>query len=143
MAACLWQANPGQTNMQIADAIRQSGSQYLNPDDLLGYGIPNFVEANNILTVIDGLDPGDLNLTVYPNPFSNEIRISMVSTKGQGSGIVILSEMTGKIVISQNIEFEIGSSQIVIPNLDNLHPGIYLVTFRSDSGSVNAIALKR
>ena len=143
MAACLWRANPGQTNMQIADAIRQSGSQYLDPDDLLGYGIPNFVEANNILTVIDGLDSRDLNLAVYPNPFSNEIRISMVSTKGQGSGIVTLSEMTGKIVISENIDFEIGSSQIVIPNLGNLHPGIYLITFRSDSGSVNAIALKR
>ncbi|MFN5370617.1 MAG: S8 family peptidase, partial [Bacteroidia bacterium] len=40
-AACLWQAFPDATNMEIYNAIEQSAHQYENPDNLIGYGIPN------------------------------------------------------------------------------------------------------
>ncbi len=49
MAACLWQANPGATSMEVFNAIEMSSSQYSNPDYELGYGIPNFSLANLIL----------------------------------------------------------------------------------------------
>ncbi len=51
-AACLWQAFPAFNNVQIMDAIRQSASQYANPDTLLGYGIPDFAAAATILGAI-------------------------------------------------------------------------------------------
>ena len=41
MAACLRQALPHLTALQIRDIIIRSASQYNNPDNLLGYGIPD------------------------------------------------------------------------------------------------------
>ncbi|WP_031425141.1 S8 family serine peptidase [Flavimarina sp. Hel_I_48] len=41
-AACLWEGLPSLKNSQIMDLIRESGSQYLNPSNEMGYGIPNF-----------------------------------------------------------------------------------------------------
>jgi hypothetical protein len=49
MVACLWQAFPGRKNVEIMEAIQQSASQYDNPDDFLGYGIPDYLEAYNNL----------------------------------------------------------------------------------------------
>ncbi len=49
MVACLWSAFPDRKNTEIMQAIRQSASQYTNPDGYLGYGIPDYLEALNIL----------------------------------------------------------------------------------------------
>ena len=45
MAACLWQALPDKTAMQIRDLIIRSSHQYEHPDNLLGYGIPDAYRA--------------------------------------------------------------------------------------------------
>jgi hypothetical protein len=52
MVACLWQANPGKTNIEIMEAVQQSASQANNPDSLLGYGIPNYMQANRLLAPV-------------------------------------------------------------------------------------------
>ena len=45
LVACLWQALPGKSAIEIINLIRQSSSQYKNPDNIYGYGIPNFWRA--------------------------------------------------------------------------------------------------
>ena len=45
LAACLWQANKQMSNVEIIEMIKQSSSQYQNPDTLTGYGLPNFANA--------------------------------------------------------------------------------------------------
>lgn len=47
--ACLWQAFPSKSNKEIMDAIKESAHQYDNPDNQLGYGIPDFLKAYEIL----------------------------------------------------------------------------------------------
>ncbi|MBR4136422.1 MAG: S8 family serine peptidase [Bacteroidales bacterium] len=49
MVACLWQAFPDKTNVEIMEAVRKSGQLYENPDDQRGYGITDFLKAYNIL----------------------------------------------------------------------------------------------
>ncbi len=44
--ACLWQANPEFTNMEIIDAVKKSSDRYSNPDGDYGYGIPDFEKAD-------------------------------------------------------------------------------------------------
>jgi len=46
MAAGFWQAHPNLTNVQVMDYLKQSSSQAQAPDNLLGYGIPNFKKAD-------------------------------------------------------------------------------------------------
>lgn len=50
LTACLWQAFPEKTNAEIIEAIRQSGSQAETPDNKMGYGIPDFQKAFEILS---------------------------------------------------------------------------------------------
>ena len=42
LIACLWQAFPEYTNMQIIDEVQKSSHKYNNPDARFGFGIPNF-----------------------------------------------------------------------------------------------------
>lgn len=43
--ACLWQACPQLTAKEIIDWIRKSGDRYTYPDNIYGYGIPDFWKA--------------------------------------------------------------------------------------------------
>ncbi len=45
LVACLWQALPEKTALEIIDLVRQTSSNYQKPDNIYGYGIPNFWRA--------------------------------------------------------------------------------------------------
>lgn len=45
LVACLWQALPDKTAQEIIELIRQTSSSYQNPDNIYGYGVPNFWRA--------------------------------------------------------------------------------------------------
>ncbi len=47
--ACLWQAHPTCTNMEIIDAVIKSADKYRKPDDKYGYGLPDFDKADKYL----------------------------------------------------------------------------------------------
>ena len=44
---CLWQAVPDFTNSEIREFVRESASQFTNPDNFLGYGIPDFGNSSH------------------------------------------------------------------------------------------------
>jgi len=45
LVACLWQAMPQKTALEIINLVRQTGSSYQQPDNIYGYGLPNFWRA--------------------------------------------------------------------------------------------------
>jgi hypothetical protein len=45
MVACLWQALPDKTASQIMDLVRRSADRHDHPDNIYGYGIPDFWKA--------------------------------------------------------------------------------------------------
>lgn len=45
LVACLWQSLPNKTAKEIINLVRQTSSQYQEPDNIYGYGIPNFWRA--------------------------------------------------------------------------------------------------
>lgn len=70
LAAGFWQANPRLTAQQVIECLRRSGSQYSQPDNELGYGIPNFERAAAIAA-------DSYSLLIYPNPFTSTDRITV------------------------------------------------------------------
>lgn len=70
LAAGFWQANPRLTAQQVIECLRRSGSQYSQPDNELGYGIPNFERAAAIAAE-------SYSLLIYPNPFTSTDRITV------------------------------------------------------------------
>lgn len=47
MVACLWQALPDKTAFEIMDIVRKNGNNAEFPDNIYGYGLPNFWKAYN------------------------------------------------------------------------------------------------
>ena len=45
LAACLWQALPGKTALQMVDLLRRCADNAATPDNIYGYGIPDFWKA--------------------------------------------------------------------------------------------------
>lgn len=84
MAACLWQAHPELTNIELMDVIRESASQYNNPDSLLGYGIPDFYSAFMVLQTIKVQQKVNSDLVnVFPNPFKEHVYLDFYSADSQ------------------------------------------------------------
>ncbi len=143
MAACLWQANPEATNMDIYSAIRESSHKYLNPDTLYGYGIPDFNLANIICAdKIDTLSGKLHSLFAFPNPFTENISIRFYSNFS-GMSVVTLYDINGNKIketeyfISDNVSF------IIWNNLSSLPPGIYLVKICSKNSVLTQKIFKR
>ncbi len=131
MAACLWQANPTLNNMQLKNAIEQSGTQASNPDFLLGYGIPDFVMANNILTIIDAPENRNLFTRIYPNPAREWFSISLTQNQ-PAKGRVEVNDISGRLISSHKFAIQDGES----PRFDlepGMKNGIYLVKIVADN----------
>ncbi len=70
MTACLWQAHPNRTNIEIINAIILSSHLYENSNDSLGYGLPNFALADLLLTEPKSQSISEI-IAVVPNPISS------------------------------------------------------------------------
>jgi len=133
-AACLWQAHPGKTNMEVLHAIEQSANYFNTPGDSLGYGIPNFIVADLLLggTILD-LSSEDNLLSVFPNPFSQDFEISFYSSTNQTIHLSLIDEI-GQEVGASDVEINGGKiSNISFPSLSGVHAGIYFVRVISKS----------
>ena len=71
MVACLIQANPTSTMLEIVNSVKQSAHQYSSPDNSLGYGIPNACAADSILHYIG-------SVKVEEHPFNKKNRTEFV-----------------------------------------------------------------
>ena len=127
-AACLWQANPTYSNMELINAIRMSGSQSNSPDNLKGWGIPNFMLANNLLTsyMLQKTETFT-GLRIYPIPFSNKINIEIESTSWTTVDIKIANSIGYSVVEMKGVELNKGVNLIVFNKLERLPLGIYMV----------------
>lgn len=123
LAAGLWEARPDWTKDELIENLLRSATQYNEPDNLLGYGIPNFYDAlyGEILSVED---EETIEWKIYPNPLSlDELTIQF----GTGlSSAFELIDMTGKSLLKS----ELSRSNFKSPyrvKLDGIKPGLYLV----------------
>lgn len=127
MAACLWQAHPGATSMQLFNAIQRSASSFTNPDTLTGYGIPDFCAAHDTLL----LSVKENNLTddirIFPNPTTGKFRIS---ASGSFQSIEVYNLPGEKVYAIPAIKGE----AVSLPS--GLGKGMYFIKINSEKGSV-------
>jgi serine protease AprX len=135
--ASLWGAYPNASNFTIMNAIKQSASQYSHPDSLLGYGIPNFCIAGNI--ILSGMEvqaPTVILNRVYPNPFNNNI-IAELYSSAQQNVVVTLYNSIGQVVHQHSQAVAGGGNTLITINgLSSLPQGLYLVTVTDANGMV-------
>lgn len=126
-AACLWQAFPELTNMELKALIEQSSSQFLNPDSLLGYGIPDFQKAALIYQAVQQSTNPDAEMKVMPNPFQN--KLFLISSVSLGADAQFeLYDLNGRVVKRLVIQSkDAGAGFYTFEGLNSLKQGMYIL----------------
>ncbi|MDZ4204804.1 MAG: S8 family serine peptidase [Bacteroidales bacterium] len=140
VAACLWQTNLNRTNMQVAQSIKKSSSQYNNPDAFLGYGIPDFQLASLLLRKADdSVNDSKITTSVFPNPFND---FFWVSTFGLSNSILIvrISDATGKNMLVREASGQ--SNYLKVDGLSHLGSVLYIIHVTTSSGTATRKLLK-
>ena len=120
LAALVWQQHPTLTVTEVRDSIRIHGSQYLNPDNFLGYGIPYF-------DVITAVDPSlETNLvSIYPNPSKDWIKLEF-DGRLQPAGSVSFDIIDSK-GMRGSITWQSENNRTYFIHLANIPPGLYVL----------------
>ncbi len=133
MCACLWQAHPNVSNVQIMAALKETASDHSDPNNLMGWGIPDFSRADSLLTALYplsiGSHPESSRISLAPNPFRNSIRIRLWNVSG--SLDLVIYDLAGQRVFHRT--FSSGTEEIILSGTD-LNPipeGLYLMKLRS------------
>lgn len=134
LVACFWQAFPEFTNMEIIEAVKRSSNHYKNPNDRVGYGIPNFRLAyedleeqrtkKRLMAIL-----GEKVLKVFPNPFKDQFTVA-VKPKHTALATFLLYNSDGRLITSQQralIKDEV--QEIIFKDLQPLQKGVYILKF--------------
>ena len=138
ITACLWQALPDYSNMDIIEAIKATASQASQPDSLLGWGIPNYQYAYTTRSISE--KTVNTQLQTYPNPFTDKLTIGFPDALN-GSYTVDIFDLQGKSVYSQTGNNS-SLRSLQINDLGFLTPGIYIVKVLNGSLQFSSRILK-
>lgn len=133
MVACLWQANKLKTVEALFDAIEESASMYTSPDEYMGYGIPDYMAANQLLTVIDDESIGSEDFMIYPNPFNENVYINTSGISAKVVGVEIV-DILGKTVYSRNVN-QTGDI-FLLNDLTEINNGLYFIRLTTENNNV-------
>lgn len=133
MAACLWQANPNATAVDIKNALEQSASQYSDPDSLLGFGIPDMKLANLILEPLNSNVIGrSKNWKVYPNPIGDYLVLQKIGSNYSEDIYIQIYSSDGRFLQSWKKQ---SSQEIVLSGLHVLPDGLLVLKINSSTSS--------
>jgi len=124
MIASFWQAVPNLTNQQVVNFVKQSADRYSNPDNLFGYGIPDFQLALNAALSVN---QNKINsFVLFPNPTNNSVSISFPDNYTNAS--LFFYNTLGQILIEKTI-----STSVASVSLETLNSGVYFYKIESNS----------
>ena len=134
LSACLWQALPQFSSLEIMDLIRKYGDRYDNPDDRTGYGIPNFYQCylDHTYGVGENVKP---EVLVYPNPTTGELRVESGEWKVES---VEVFDIYGRKSSSHHL-ITSSSNQI---NTSHLPAGVYFLKIAAETGIITKKIIK-
>lgn len=109
--------------LQYTYRIGQMGSAVVSRTRLIGPG-----NSEPIKPYQPGdINPANIQVTAYPNPFTNEIRISFPIKEQAGNPIIQIIDNTGKVAEAQFQYTDDGSKGQAILKADNLGYGKYII----------------
>ena len=129
LTACLWQGFPNKTSFEVMDAIKRSASIYTHPNDSLGYGLPDFFIARQILQLGNGRE--NFIASTFPNPYRNNFSISFYTTNAQEATLMFYNEI-GQVLFSKKVQTQ--NNNFTLVNIDQPQKfpgGVYFVCIQT------------
>ena len=138
MVACLIEAHPLRTNMEVIDAVRKSGDRAAVPDTAYGWGIPDACVADSILSVLDSLAMATAEpvspegyFNIYPNPVESELIVEQSNQKEIVTRMVMHSLSGQEIMRADLAGGNTGTQRIATGHLAD---GMYILQLETRSG---------
>lgn len=147
LIACLWQAYPEFTNMEIIDAVQKSAHKYNNPDDRFGYGIPNFHKAYTLLEQERALrNPvsvlGNEWIKAYPVPITNTLRV-VIKAPVTGRASFRLLDAVGNTIELKTLDMTATQTYTIsFLQAAGLKRGVYFIQYQDGSSKKTMQVLK-
>lgn len=104
MMANMVQAFPDLSAMELRSIIIQSANQYDSPNELLGYGIPNYNRAKSIANIENLKKSTTEEVLVFPNPLESEDGFDVLLTKEENTGTsytVQITDLRGRVILEK------------------------------------------
>jgi serine protease AprX len=147
LIACLWQAYPEFTNMDIIDAVQRSADKYNTPDDRYGYGIPNFRIASGILEtkrqeITNNILKGKW-IKAFPVPFKQVFSVFLKAPSSGRANIRVL-DFSGRVLINTSMDVNQGNYyKIQMRPAGARRFGLYFVQYNDgkNSSTIKIISL--
>ncbi len=136
LAAGIWQRYSYLTSSEVYDAIINSADQALQPDQLKGYGIPNYNVVKRAFDVIKI----DEEFVIYPNPTTDSIKIVFQKPEGQ-SVIISIVDLQGKLLSEYASVVNLQTNPLII-DMSTLSAGLYIIKINV-SGSVKTFRIPK
>lgn len=148
LVACLWQAFPEFSNMDIINALQKSASKYSNPDYRFGYGIPNMRLAyldlqqqraiKNQQTLL-----GNSWIKAYPVPFSSQLDV-LIKAPLTGNSSLHLVDMNGRTVEIKNTPLQQGVMYTVnFDRVKSISKGVYTIQYNDGKNKISLKVVKQ
>jgi len=140
LVTCLWQLHPQRTAHDVMDAVRRSAHLWNMPNDSMGYGIPDFLQAHAWLTAtaVEEQAPGT-GLFAYPNPFDERITL-IAQGMADGPAQVQVLDAAGRSVMEHSAYVSGGAVHIL--GLAELPTGLWLFRLQAGKAVRTARAMK-
>ena len=134
--ACLWQALPETKNFELMQIIRESAHLYQNPTPQMGYGIPNFEIAYNVLLGLGIEDLAQQSLiAIAPNPVKTYFEVSLPASVEQAE--VLIYNTIGQLIYRT----QVSHSQEQV-SMEGWSKGLYIVSVKA-SGAENNFKIQK
>lgn len=132
--ACLVQAFPDKTNLELMQLVRESASIYSNPTTQLGYGIPDFESVFQTLSVSE--NRSEETIQIFPNPAKAIVQINL--PKGTQNATITLGNLIGKTI-------KIYTTNTTNKNIDitQLASGMYLLRIEANGAQFTQKLIKQ
>ncbi|MEZ4842643.1 MAG: S8 family serine peptidase [Bacteroidia bacterium] len=131
LVACLKQAHPEADNVRIRRAIIESCDRFANPDTAYGYGIPDAVKADSLLTLFANVkNMNNARFEVYPNPVGTELKVKSESNLKR----IELFDALGSSVLVMNVH----GNGVEGIDISLLSDGFYWLQVESSDGELSS-----
>ncbi len=141
LVACLWQLHPERTGHDIMQAVRRSASHFTNPDADFGYGIPDFMQAHEWLTMTTGIHALNARepMVAFPVPFHDQLTVAL--PEGDGLLRLALYDPAGRAVWSGSTSAN-GRYGLPASALSSLAEGVYVLYMQGRGGALSSVVVK-
>jgi serine protease AprX len=128
LAAGVLQRYPELGNKEVISLLRQTASQAKNPDNLLGFGIPNFRAIVNYQEGVAQTRPFE----IYPNPLKDDtLTISPYDPDVIDSCEVEIISSQGQIIGRGTVYFD-WLNRTYQADMSAMAPGVYFIRIHSE-----------